>query len=53
MFNYATERNSLNITDLQETKSLATYTSGNYANYINVEVQIDFLKTYRIITISY
>jgi hypothetical protein len=54
MYNHATERNSsnLNITGTQ-TKSFATYKSGKYANYINVEIQIDTEDTYRIVTISY
>jgi hypothetical protein len=36
-----------------QTKSLATYKSGKYANYINVEIQVDFEDGYRILTISY
>jgi len=54
MFNYATLRNSLGITTTGiQSKSLATYKSGKYANYINVEIQVDFEDTYRIVTISY
>jgi hypothetical protein len=54
MFNLAKELNSkfLATTGIQ-TKSLATYKSGKYANYINVEIQIDFEDTYRIVTVSY
>ena len=54
MFNYANEINSssITITGLQ-TKTLATYKSGKYANYINVEIQIDTEDGYRIVTISY
>jgi hypothetical protein len=54
MYNYATERaeNGFTFTGFQ-TKSLATYKSGKYANYINVEIQIDREDTYRIVTISY
>ena len=53
MFNIATERNSSGktISGIQ-IKTLATYKSGKYANYINVEIQIDF-DTYRTLTISY
>ena len=54
MFNYATERNSSGITiNGTQIKTLASYKSGKYANYINVEIQIDFEDTYRILTISY
>jgi hypothetical protein len=54
MYNLATERNSSGsaITGLQ-TKTLATYRSGKYANYINVEIQSDREDGYRILTISY
>ena len=54
MFNYANETYStgLTITGVQM-KSLATYKSGKYANYINVEIQIDIEDAYRIVTISY
>ena len=54
MSNAATERNSSNITITGlQTKGLATYKSGKYANYINVEIQVDFEDGYRILTISY
>jgi hypothetical protein len=54
MFNSASERNSLGLTTTGlQTKSLATYKSGKYANYINVEIQVDFEDGYRIVTISY
>ena len=54
MYNIADEQNlsGLSTTGTQA-KSLATYKSGKYANYINVEIQVDFEDTYRIITISY
>jgi hypothetical protein len=54
MFNFATQRRSSGIirTGIQ-IKTLATYKSGKYANYINVEIQIDTEDTYRIVTISY
>ena len=54
MFNYATEKNSSNFTKTgKQMKTLATYKSGKYANYLNVEIQIDFEDGYRIVTISY
>jgi hypothetical protein len=53
MFNYASKRDSLNLANVQQIKSLATYKSDKYANYINVEIQINFEDTYRILTISY
>ena len=53
MFNYAADRNSSGLTNNQQIKSLATYKSDNYANYINVEILIDFEDTYRIVTVSY
>jgi len=54
MYNYATERNSLDLTITGiQTKNLATYKSGKYANYINVEIQVDYEDTYRIVTVSY
>ena len=54
MCNDATERNSSGITITgTQIKSLATYKSGKYANYINVEIQFDYEDTYRILTISY
>ena len=54
MFNYATERNSSGFTKTgTQIKTLATYKSGKYANYINVEIQIDTEDDYRIVTISY
>ena len=54
MGNVATERNSSCITTTGiQIKSLATYKSGKYANYINVEIQINFENGYRILTISY
>jgi hypothetical protein len=37
----------------KQIKTLATYKSGKYENYINVEIQIDTEDTYRIVTISY
>ena len=54
MYNFATEINSSGIIlgDTQ-TKTLATYKSGKYANYINVEFQLDYEDGYRIVTISY
>jgi hypothetical protein len=52
MFNFATERN-LSVTTTKQIKTLATYKSDKYANYINVEIQIDFEDTYRNVTISY
>jgi hypothetical protein len=54
MYNVATELNStfLGIND-SSTKNLATYKSGKYANYINVEIQTYVEDGYRIITISY
>ena len=54
MFNYATERNSSGLTSTGiQIKTLATYKSGKYANFLNVEIQIVFEDTYRIVTISY
>ena len=54
MFNYATERKSSGAgIHNRQIKSLANYKSGKYANYTNVEFQIDFKETYRIVTISY
>ena len=54
MYNYATERESSGLTTTgTQTKTLATYKSGKYANYINVEIQSDREDGYRIITISY
>jgi hypothetical protein len=54
MHNVATEKNSLGVSiSPKQIKSLATYKSGKYANYINVEIQIDTEDTYRIVTISY
>lgn len=54
MFNYATERNSSGLTSTGiQIKTLATYKSGKYANFLNVEIQIVFEETYRIVTISY
>ena len=54
MYDQACEKDlsGLTATGLQ-TKTLATYRSGKYANYINVEIQIDHEDTYRILTISY
>jgi hypothetical protein len=54
MYDQACEKDlsGLTATGLQ-TKTLATYRSGKYANYINVEIQFDYEDTYRIITISY
>ena len=53
MFNYAAGRNSSALTNNQQIKSLATYKSDKYANYLNVEIKIDFEDNYRIVTISY
>ena len=54
MGNFGTERNSLGLTiSGKQIKSLANYKSGKYANFINVEIQIDFEDTYRCLTISY
>ena len=54
MYNYTTERNSLDFTVTgSQIKVLATYKSGKYANYINVEIQSDREDGYRIVTISY
>ncbi len=53
MFNYASKRDSFNLANVKQIKSLATYKSGKYANYLNVEIQIVFEDTYRILTISY
>jgi hypothetical protein len=54
MFNFATKRNLLGLTTNGiQTKSLATYKSGKYANYLNVEIQMDRENGYRIVTISY
>jgi len=39
MYNYATESNSKGFTKTdKQMKTLATYKSGKYANYINVEI---------------
>jgi hypothetical protein len=54
MGNWASERNSSSISASGiQRKFLATYKSGKYANYINVEIQVVFEDTYRIVTISY
>ncbi len=54
MGNFGSERNSLGLTiSRRKIKTLATYKSDKYANYINVEIQIDFEDGYRIVTISY
>jgi hypothetical protein len=55
MGNYANERilSSIVATTGKQMKTLATYKSGKYANYINVEIQVDYEDTYRIVTISY
>ena len=54
MCDFAIERNLSGVPKKSiQTKSLATYKSGKYANYINVEIQIDREDTYRIVTISY
>jgi len=54
MCNLAAERNSSSIvTNGLQTKTLATYKSDKYANYMNVEIQIDREDGYRIVTISY
>jgi len=54
MGNFASERNSLGLTiNGTQIKSLANYKSGKYANFISVEIQIDFKDTYRCLTISY
>jgi hypothetical protein len=34
-------------------KTLATYKSDKYTNYLNVEIQVDFQDGYRIVAISY
>jgi hypothetical protein len=55
MYNYDTERflpGHITKTGLS-IKTLATYKSGKYANYLNVEIQVDFEDGYRIVTISY
>jgi hypothetical protein len=55
MFNQASAVDSNKYLTLSgvQTKSLATYKSDKYANYLNVEIQIDFEDGYRIVTISY
>ena len=54
MCNLAAERNSSSVvTNSIQTKTLATYKSDKYANYMNVEIQIDREDGYRIVTISY
>ena len=54
MYNTASGRNSSGFTTTgTQYKTLATYKSGKYANYLNVEIQIDNEDTYRIVTISY
>jgi len=54
MCDFAIERTSSGIPKNSiQTKSLATYKSGKYANYINVEIQIDREDGYRILSISY
>jgi len=54
MYNLATEITSSGLPKNSiQTKYLATYKSDKYANYINVEIQIDYEDTYRILTISY
>jgi len=54
MYNYFIGKYSSGqtIIDIQ-IKTLATYKSGKYVNYINVEIQIDTEDGYRIVTISY
>jgi len=54
MFNWAgaVDSNLFTLNSVQ-TKSLANYKSGKYANYLNVEIQVDFEDGYRIFTISY
>jgi hypothetical protein len=54
MGNWASELNPEFISNRgSQIKTLATYKSGKYANYINVEIQIDYEDSYRIVTISY
>jgi len=53
MFNFSSEKNASGLTIIQQIKALATYKSGKYANYLNVEIQINFEDGYRIVTISY
>ena len=54
MYNYAnTSDSNFFVFSGMQIKTLATYKSGKYANYINVEIQIDFEDGYRIVTISY
>ena len=52
MFNFTLEE-KIYTTSGAQTKTLATYKSDKYANYLNVEIQIDTEDTYRILTISY
>ena len=54
MYDQACERDlsGLGTTGLQ-TKTLATYKSGKYANYLNVEIRIVHEKNYRTLIISY
>jgi len=51
MYNYASQSQSFLVGT--QIKTLATYKSSKYANYINVEIQIAFEDTYNVITISY
>ncbi len=54
VYNSAFELNSKFLTNIGlGIKTLATYKSGKYANYINVEIQFDIKDGYRIVTISY
>ena len=54
MYNEATVNNLLNLTITgTQLKTLVTYKSGKYANYINVEIQFVYEDDYRILTISY
>ena len=53
IFYYAALANKQSLTLSKEVKALATYKSGKYENYINVEIQNDREDGYRIVTISY
>ena len=54
MCNFSSDTNFLGITTTdKQIKTLATYKSDKYAKYLNVEIQINFEDTYRIVTVSY
>jgi hypothetical protein len=53
VFNLAILANKQSLSVVEQIKSLATYKSGKYANYLNIEIQIIFEDGYRIVTISY